>query len=134
METTFKIGDRVRLKAWVAPRRASALGRLFEQGWVGVVKTYLNEPSNAVIVQHSHNPEHPSGESAVYEQDLELMPERQVHVVKDGKVYERRNVEGVFCCKTCSFDNPDGFCAFPKALCEGGYYNFQEVKSGKLVA
>ena len=131
METTLKIGDRVRLKAWVAPRRASALGRLFEQGWVGVVKTYLNEPSNAVIVQHSHNPEHPSGESAVYEQDLELMPARQVHIVKDGKVYEMRKSEPTkLPCIKCSLSEFGKTC--PKT-CQI-HYNYQEVTSGKLVS
>ena len=135
MATKFKIGNRVRLKAWVTKTKLGGLDRLFPQGCVGIVTRtqgcvqgipYLD--LKVPTLEKSYH------RVCVAIEDLELMPERQVHVVKDGKVYERRNVEGVFCCKTCSFDNPDGFCAFPKAPCEGGFYNFQEVKSGKLVS
>ena len=86
----YKEGDRVRLKAWVAPRRASVICALFEQGWVGIVENSRKCSKGVVVLlRHQHNPENPSapfGQSFVYESDLELMPERQVHSVKDGKV------------------------------------------------
>lgn len=136
METpTFKKGDRVRLKAWVAPRRASVLGRLFEHGWVGIVQNSTKYDEGVVVlVQHCHNDENVAGQSFVYESDLELMPERQVHVVKDGKVYElREHSPDYSSCRNCSFYGL--FCEYPPAPCldECGK-NFQKVTSGKLVS
>ena len=140
---TFKKGDRVRLRAWVQPRRASVLGRLFEHGWVGVVQNSTKyDEGIVVLVQHNHNPENPSapfGQSFVYESYLELMPERQVHVVKDGKVYELRNnnpaLRGTGLCKPCGLFH----CNCSEA--QNGRYsclkpgtNYQEVTSGKLVS
>ena len=137
MEKTFKKGDRVRLKAWVTTPKLAGADNLLPHGCVGICDgSDKAQIVNAIPYVDVQTPKLPKTyhRAIVAIEDLELMPERQVHVVKDGKVYERRNVEGVFCCKTCSFDNPDGFCAFPKAPCEGGFYNFQEVKSGKLVS
>ena len=135
METTFKKGDRVRLKAYVAPRRASVICALFEQGWVGIVED-LRKWSKGVVVllRHLHNTESPSapfGQSFVYVEDLELMPEKQVHVVKDGKVYELRKKEpSLPSCNSCDIMTSPYTCRTP---CPG-YYNYKEVKSGKLVS
>lgn len=141
METpTFKKGDRVRLKAWVPPRRASVLGRLFEHGWVGVVQNSAKYDEGVVVlVQHNHNDENVAGQSFVYESDLELMPERQVHVVKDGKVYELRNnkpaLRGTDLCKPC------GLFHYNCLEAQNGRYSclkpgmsYQEVSYGKLVS
>ena len=139
METpTFKKGDHVRLKAWVQPRRASVLGRLFEHGWVGIVQNSAKyDEGVVVIVQHCHNDENVAGQSFVYESDLELMPERQVHVVKDGKVYELRYSDkdrGVFDCQDCAIRLLDCHKIDRNGSCQGNWRNFQKVISGKLVS
>lgn len=141
METpTFKKGDRVRLKAWVPPRRASVLGRLFEHGWVGIVQNSTKYDEGVVVlVQHNHNDENVAGQSFVYESDLELMPEQQVHVVKDGKVYELRDNNPSSCevdlCKPCGLFHCDCSKAQKgRHSCFKLGTNYQEVASGKLVS
>ena len=139
METTFKKGDRVRLKAWVTgPKFGKGMEHLFPQGCVGIV-AYSSpgavwskgEPYTALCV-----PTIPKKyKFLVAVEDLELMPERQVHVVKDGKVYELRNAAESGCCRNCHLLNKSGIgCQYPPAPCLGGFYNYQEVKSGKLVS
>ena len=140
METTFKKGDRVRLKAWITKTKLGGLDRLFPQGCVGIVTRtqgcvqgipYLD--LRAPTLKRAYH------RVCVAIEDLELMPERQVHVVKDGKVhvvkdgkvYEMRKSEPTkLPCIKCSLSEFGKTCPTP---CPG-YYNYQEVKSGKLVS
>ena len=135
METTFKKGDRVRLKAWVTgPKFGKGMEHLFPQGCVGIV-AYSSpgavwskgEPYIALCV-----PTIPKKyKFLVAVEDLELMPERQVHIVKDGKVYELRKKEpSLPSCNSCDIMTSPYTCRTP---CPG-YYNYKEVKSGKLVS
>ena len=136
METTFKKGDRVRLKAWITKTKLGGLDRLFPQGCVGIV-TRTQGCAQGIPYLDLKVPtlEKSYHRVCVAVEDLELMPERQVHVVKDGKVYERRNASELGCCQTCHLLNKSGIgCQYPPAPCLGGFYNFQEVKSGKPVS
>lgn len=138
MTTVFKKGDRVRLKAWVTKAKLGGLDRLFPQGCVGIVTRtqgcvqgirYLD--LKVPTLEKSYH------RVCVAVEDLELMPERQVHVVKDGKVYELRDNETTqkFACKRCDLCAKDGYCSYVPAPCLNSWNtNFQEVTSGKLVS
>ena len=132
METKFKIGNRVRLKAWITKTKLGGLDRLFPQGCVGIVTRtqgcvqgipYLD--LKVPTLEKSYH------RVCVAVEDLELMPERQMHIVKDGKVYEMRKSEPAkLPCIKCSLSEFGKTC--PKT-CQI-HYNFQEVTSGKLVS
>ena len=135
METTFKKGDRVRLKAWVPnPMFGKGTEHLFLQGCVGVVSytspgAVWSKGAPYVALQIPTLPK--KYKFLVSIEDLELMPERQVHVVKDGKVYELRKKEpSLPSCNSCDVMPSSATCPTP---CPG-YYNYKEVKSGKLVS
>ena len=132
MTTGFKEGDRVRLKAWVKELILKGSEKSFPQGCVGIVSTkvrhlygtpYLDLQSPLTKRNHLR--------AFVAVEDLELMPERQVHIVKDGKVYELRKKEpSLPSCNSCDIMTSSATCPTP---CPG-YYNYKEVKSGKLVS
>lgn len=137
--TMFKRGDRVRLKAWVSDKVFSGSGTSFRQGDVGLVtraQDGLSGLSEFVGVE-SNRTKHVDIWHMIAEEDLELMPERQAHVVKDGKVYELRNTDKdrtTFDCPGCAFEFAECSQIPSTAPCENGRYNFQEVKSGKVVS
>lgn len=142
METpTFKTGDRVRLKAY-----ANTTGlhyKYFNHNNIGIVGLQT-DMYKLVIVGKEHivvrtafpknSRHHRYPFSAVPAEDLELMPERQVHVVKDGKVYELRQYSpDNNACRNCSFYGLS--CEYQPAPCLDAFgKNFQEVSSGKLVS
>ena len=139
MSTMFKKGDRVRLKAWVTEPILKGCEKTFYQGIVGVVDSSVRKLYGAPFVDLKV-PTTKRGylRAFVAVEDLELMPERQVHVVKDGKVYELRdnapNRVGTNLCAHCGL-----LWHCPNALdgnfsCFRSVTNFQEVKSGKLVS
>jgi len=142
METTFKKGDRVRLKAWVTkPMFGKGMERLFPQGCVGIVSytspgEVWSKGAPYVALQIPTLPK--KYEFLVSVEDLELMPEQQVHVVKDGKMYELRkgegDVVGVGDCLHCAFRGTNCSKVHNLDACTKGWYNYQEVKSGKLVS
>ena len=132
MENTFKKGGRVRLKAWVTKTKLGGLDHLFPQGCVGIVTgtqgCVQGIPYLDLRVPTLKRTYH---RVCVAVEDLELMPERQVHVVKDGKVYELRKKDpSLPSCNSCDVMTSSATCPTP---CPG-YYNYKEVKSGKLVS
>lgn len=138
METTFNIGDRVRLKAWITKTKLGGLDNLFPQGCVGIVTgdkgLGWRIPYLSLKVQTLQRSYH---RVCAAVEDLELMPERQVHIVKDGKVYELRNTDSkrnCYDCQDCAFRRMNCKALDPGSSCENGWKNFQEVTSGKLVS
>ncbi len=142
METpTFKKGDRVRLKAWVTKPKLAGADNLLPHGRVGICKEggIVHIGNNAIPYVDVQTPELPKARRAIVAiEDLELMPERQVHVVKDGKVYELRkgqgDVVGVGDCCHCAFNGVNCSKTHPSESCLTSWSNYQEVKSGKLVS
>lgn len=135
MENPFKKGDRVRLKAWITKTSLGGLDHLFPQGCVGIVTRLLGNVQGIPYLDLKV----PTLEKSYHRvcvaiEDLEPMPEQQVHVVKDGKVYElRQHSPDSSSCWNCSFYGL--FCEYPPAPClDDCGKNFQEVKSGKLVS
>ena len=138
---TFKKGDRVRLKAWVTKPKLAGADNLLPHGRVGI----CDEDSTALIVNAFpyvcvKTPKLPKARRAIVAvEDLELMPERQVHVIKDGKVYELRNNEpalhGTNLCRPCAlFRYNCKEAQNGKHPCFKPGTNYQEVASGKLVS
>jgi len=143
METpTFKKGNRVRLKAWVTKPKLAGADNLLPRGSIGICKEggIVHIGNNAIPYVAVQTPELPNTyhSAMVAVEDLELMPERQVHVVKDGKVYELRkgqgDVVGVGDCCHCAFNGVNCSKTHPSESCLDGWYNYQEVASGKLVS
>lgn len=141
--TKFKRGDRVRLKAWVTKPKLAGADNLLPRGSIGICKEggIVHIGNNAIPYVDVQTPELPNTyhSAMVAIEDLELMPEQQVHVVKDGKVYELRNnnpaLRGKGLCKPCGLFHCD--CS----EAQNGRYsclkpgtNYQEVTSGKLVS
>ena len=139
---TFKKGDRVRLGAWVTKPKLAGADNLLPHGRVGICKEggIVHIGNNAIPYVGVQTPEIPKTSSAIVAvEDLELMPERQVHVVKDGKVYELRNNEpalhGTNLCRSCAlFRYKCKEAQNGKHPCFKPGTNYQEVASGKLVS
>jgi hemin uptake protein HemP len=136
--STFKKGDRVRLKAWVTKPKLAGADKLLPQGRVGICdEQKANRIVGGIPYVAVRTPEllRAYHRAIVAVKDLELMPERQVHIVKDGKVYElRRGRAGMLCCEKCEACFNKAPCELPLVhVCPPGYA-YQEVTSGKLVS
>ena len=132
MENTFKIGERVRLKAYVTKTKLAGLDNLFPQGCVGIVtRTTGNVQGIPYLQLRVPTLEKAYHRVCVAVEDLELMPERQVHFVRGGKVYEMRKCcPPTLSCDTCRLRRKGKPCP---DVCSP-WNNYQEVASGKLVS
>lgn len=134
----FKAGDRVRLKAWVTTPTIHGSEECFPQGAVGIVASNVRKLYGTPYVDlKCSGTKRDYLRAFVAVEDLELMPERQVHVVKDGKVYELRDTDKdrtTFDCPWCAFEGIECSQIPTIASCKNRRHNFQEVKSGKVVS